>query len=112
VIRPLIAGVSRFFHGGDIRDFVRFCRRVHLRNRCLLFNWRSYLRHAYFTRHHRRDDGRFTAVGGVPLLATGWDLGIKMFAVANMLPALVLAMPLSALWTTFCLSSRASSAKW
>ena len=46
--------------------------------------------------------GDFTAVGGVLLLATGLRIcGIKMFAVANMLPALVLAMPLSALWTTF-----------
>lgn len=46
--------------------------------------------------------GDFTAVGGVLLLATGLRIcGIKMFAVANMLPALVLAMPLSALWTAF-----------
>jgi len=46
--------------------------------------------------------GDFTAVGGILLLATGLRIcGIKMFAVANMLPALVLAMPLSALWTAF-----------
>ena len=46
--------------------------------------------------------GDFTAVGGVLLLATGLRIcGIKMLAVANMLPALVLAMPLSALWTAF-----------
>ncbi|WES67519.1 DUF554 domain-containing protein [Superficieibacter sp. HKU1] len=45
--------------------------------------------------------GDFSAVGGVLLLATGLRIcGIKMFAVANMLPALVIAMPLSALWTT------------
>ena len=44
----------------------------------------------------------FTAVGGLLLLATGLRIcGIKMFAVVNMLPALVLAMPLSALWTHF-----------
>jgi len=44
----------------------------------------------------------FTAVGGLLLLATGLRIcGIKMFAVVNMLPALVLAMPLSALWTAF-----------
>ena len=44
----------------------------------------------------------FTAVGGMLLLATGLRIcGIKMFAVVNMLPALILAMPLSALWTTF-----------
>ncbi len=46
--------------------------------------------------------GDFTAVGGILLLATGLRIcGIKMFAVANMLPALVIAMPISALWTTF-----------
>ncbi|WP_414164844.1 DUF554 domain-containing protein [Superficieibacter sp. BNK-5] len=45
--------------------------------------------------------GDFSAVGGVLLLATGLRIcGIKMFAVANMLPALIIAMPLSALWTT------------
>jgi hypothetical protein len=39
----------------------------------------------------------FTAVGGLLLLATGLRIcGIKMFAVVNMLPALLLAMPLSA----------------
>ncbi|SCC54967.1 DUF554 domain-containing protein [Kosakonia oryziphila] len=46
--------------------------------------------------------GDFTAVGGVLLLATGLRIcGIKMFAVANMLPALVIAMPISALWAAF-----------
>lgn len=46
--------------------------------------------------------GDFTAVGGILLLATGLRIcGIKMFAVANMLPALVIAMPLSAAWTAF-----------
>ena len=46
----------------------------------------------------------FTAVGGLLLLATGLRIcGIKMFAVVNMLPALLLAMPLSALWTHFSL---------
>lgn len=44
----------------------------------------------------------FTAVGGLLLLATGLRIcGIKMFAVVNMLPALLLAMPLSAIWTHF-----------
>lgn len=46
--------------------------------------------------------GDFTAVGGVLLLATGLRIcGIKMFAVANMLPALLIAMPISALWSAF-----------
>ncbi|HEB0855126.1 DUF554 domain-containing protein [Citrobacter werkmanii] len=44
----------------------------------------------------------FSAVGGLLLLATGLRIcGIKMFAVVNMLPALLLAMPLSAAWTAF-----------
>lgn len=44
----------------------------------------------------------FTAVGGLLLLATGLRIcGIKMFAVVNMLPALIIAMPLSAMWTAF-----------
>lgn len=44
----------------------------------------------------------FTAVGGLLLLATGLRIcGIKMFAVVNMLPALLLAMPISAVWTAF-----------
>ena len=52
----------------------------------------------------------FTAVGGLLLLATGLRIcGIKMFAVVNMLPALLIAMPLSALWTRFSLKS---AAKW
>jgi uncharacterized membrane protein YqgA involved in biofilm formation len=42
----------------------------------------------------------FSAVGGLLMLATGLRIcGIKVFPVANMLPALVLAMPVSALWT-------------
>lgn len=46
--------------------------------------------------------GDFSAVGGLLLLATGLRIcGIKMFAVANMLPALIIAMPLSALWATW-----------
>lgn len=41
----------------------------------------------------------FSAVGGVLMLATGFRIcGIKVFPVANMLPALLLAMPLSSLW--------------
>ncbi|GGD23187.1 MULTISPECIES: DUF554 domain-containing protein [Franconibacter] len=44
----------------------------------------------------------FTATGGLLLLATGLRIcGIKMFAVVNMLPALLLSMPVSALWTHF-----------
>ncbi|MBP2169838.1 putative membrane protein YqgA involved in biofilm formation [Erwinia toletana] len=42
----------------------------------------------------------FSAVGGVLMFATGFRIcGIKIFPVANMLPALVLAMPISALWS-------------
>ncbi|HEY1843408.1 MAG TPA: DUF554 domain-containing protein [Buttiauxella sp.] len=44
----------------------------------------------------------FSAVGGLLMLATGFRIaGIKVFPVANMLPALILIMPLSWLWTTF-----------
>ena len=42
----------------------------------------------------------FKAVGGLVMLATGLRIcGIKSFPVANMLPALLLAMPISALWS-------------
>ncbi|MFC6645313.1 DUF554 domain-containing protein [Granulicella cerasi] len=42
----------------------------------------------------------FSAVGGLIMFATGLRIcKIRDFAVANMLPALLLAMPLSALWT-------------
>lgn len=44
----------------------------------------------------------FSAVGGVLMFATGFRIcGIKIFPVANMLPALVLAMPISSAWTYF-----------
>lgn len=44
----------------------------------------------------------FKAVGGIIMLATGLRIcGIKAFPIANMLPALVLTMPISALWTHF-----------
>ncbi len=42
------------------------------------------------------------AVGGLLLVATGLRVcGIKMFPVVNMLPALLLAMPISAAWAMF-----------
>lgn len=44
----------------------------------------------------------FYAAGGLIMLATGLRImGIKSFPVANMLPALVLVMPLSYVWHTF-----------
>jgi len=44
----------------------------------------------------------FAAVGGLILLVTGFRIcGIKQYPVANMIPALFLAMPLSGLWTRF-----------
>jgi uncharacterized membrane protein YqgA involved in biofilm formation len=44
----------------------------------------------------------FSATGGVLLVATGLRIcGIKFFPIANMLPGLVIAMPVSALWTAF-----------
>lgn len=42
----------------------------------------------------------FTAAGGFVMLAAGFRIaGIKSFPVANMLPALILVMPVSYLWT-------------
>jgi uncharacterized membrane protein YqgA involved in biofilm formation len=44
----------------------------------------------------------FSACGGLILLATGFRIcGIKPFPVANMLPALLIVMPLSGLWMRF-----------
>ncbi|WP_068804145.1 DUF554 domain-containing protein [Thauera phenolivorans] len=46
--------------------------------------------------------GDFAACGGVIMLATGLRIcGIKIFPIVNMLPALVLVMPVSALWARF-----------
>ncbi len=42
----------------------------------------------------------FSACGGIIMLATGLRIcGIKIFPIVNMLPALLLIMPCSALWT-------------
>lgn len=42
----------------------------------------------------------FSSVGGLLMLATGLRIcGIKVFPVANMLPGLLFAMPISVLWT-------------
>jgi uncharacterized protein len=44
----------------------------------------------------------FSAAGGLIMFATGLRIcGIKSFPVANMLPALVLVMPISYLWATY-----------
>lgn len=44
----------------------------------------------------------FTACGGIILLATGFRISsIKIFPIANMLPALFIIMPISHLWTTY-----------
>lgn len=44
----------------------------------------------------------FTATGGIIMLATGLRLsGIKAFPIANMLPAMLLVMPISHLWSAF-----------
>lgn len=44
----------------------------------------------------------FSACGGLIMLATGFRIcGIKQFPVANMIPALILVMPLSHLWTLY-----------
>lgn len=44
----------------------------------------------------------FSACGGLIMLATGFRIcGIKPFPVADMIPALLLVMPVSWIWTTF-----------
>ncbi len=44
----------------------------------------------------------FSSCGGLIMLATGFRIcGIKQFPVANMIPALVAIMPLSALWAHY-----------
>jgi len=44
----------------------------------------------------------FSACGGIVMLATGLRIcGIKIFPIVNMLPALVLVMPISATWARF-----------
>lgn len=44
----------------------------------------------------------FLACGGIIMLATGFRIaGIKAFAIANLLPALLLVMPISYLWTRY-----------
>ncbi len=44
----------------------------------------------------------FAAAGGLIMVATGLRItGIKSFPVANMLPALILVMPISHLWATY-----------
>lgn len=44
----------------------------------------------------------FKAVGGFLMLATGFRMvNIKQFPTADMIPAMILAMPFSYLWTTF-----------
>ena len=44
--------------------------------------------------------GDFSSCGGIIMLATGFRIaGIKAFPIANLLPSLVLVMPISSLWT-------------
>jgi len=44
----------------------------------------------------------FTACGGILMLATGLRIsGIKNFPIANMIPAMILVMPISNLWVTY-----------
>lgn len=44
----------------------------------------------------------FSALGGLMMLMTGFRImGIKSFPVANMLPGLILVMPVSYLWAAY-----------
>ena len=54
----------------------------------------------YMTRRDNFSD--FTACGGVIFVATGLRMcGIKIFPVINMLPSMLIIMPLSALWARY-----------
>ena len=47
-----------------------------------------------------KDD--FKACGGFIMLATGFRMiKVKMFPIADMVPAMILVMPISALWVTY-----------
>lgn len=47
-----------------------------------------------------KDD--FKACGGFIMLATGFRMiKVKMFPIANMVPAMILVMPISALWVNY-----------
>ena len=46
----------------------------------------------------------FKACGGVLMLATGFRIiKVKMFPTADMIPAMVIVMPVSWLWTSYVL---------
>ena len=46
----------------------------------------------------------FKACGGILMLATGFRMiKVKMFPTADMIPAMVLVMPISFFWTTYVL---------
>lgn len=46
----------------------------------------------------------FKAVGGVLMLATGFRMiKVKMFPTADMIPSMIIIMPLSWLWMTYIL---------
>lgn len=48
--------------------------------------------------------GDFKACGGVIILVTGFRIiKVKMFPIADMIPAMILVMPLSFLWSTYIL---------
>ena len=46
----------------------------------------------------------FKACGGILMLATGFRMiRVKMFPTADMIPGMVIVMPISYLWTTYIL---------
>ena len=48
--------------------------------------------------------GDFKSVGGVLLLATGFRMiKVRMFPTADMIPAMILAMPVSFIWSAVIL---------
>jgi hypothetical protein len=98
------------FHRHYFCHHARHCRRGDLRADAAYPAGTGYLRHVNSAAHYADDDGRLYAVGGLLLLATGLRIcGIKMFAVVNMLPALLLPCRSPRSGRTFSLKD---AAKW
>lgn len=71
---------------------------------CLIFLCLFFMANAIFPYCTPTMIGDFTACGGVLLLATGFRMiNVKQFPIADMIPAMVVVMPISAFWTSVVL---------
>lgn len=69
---------------------------------CIIFLLLFLLSHQIFPLTNASMINDFKAVGGMLLLATGFRMAkIKLFPIADMIPAMILAMPVSWIWSTF-----------